>query len=284
MIHRDEYWLKAEQAAGQLGQHGLYPADVAIQCGSGMAQLVDMLLPGAQRMDMDELPYLPAAAVTGHGKQVAHGTLGGNRVLVFTGRIHLYEGHTPEVAGLPAAIAKAAGAKLFIAINAAGALNQHFSPGSLMVHRDYLNFQGDSAMRYIKVEEMRERFLNPRPAYDMQAAAWLARACQQAGAQVHQGVYASVHGPVFETQAELAWLRSSGGDAVGMSTIPEVTICHFADLPVIAVSVITNSCFGDGKTSHQEVVAQAGKTVPILAAGLRGMLEEQTWRKEGQSE
>jgi purine-nucleoside phosphorylase len=278
MIHRDEYWSRARQAAETLGAAGLAPVDVAVQCGSGLARLGGLLLRQPRAVDMDSVPYLPAAAVTGHGQQVLAGSVGGARVLVLTGRIHLYEGYTPAEAGLPAAIAKALGARAFIAINAAGGLNPHYRMGELMLHRDYLNLQGDNALAHLECSEPCERFLDMRQAYHPGLSSALAQGLAKVGGQLQHGVYAAVRGPVFETPAELAWMRQAGADAVGMSTVPEITICRWAGLPAAAVSVITNECLQAQGPEHGAILAAAESAIPILAAGLRSMLEDGGWQ------
>jgi purine-nucleoside phosphorylase len=278
MIHRDEYWRMAERAAEVLAEAGLAPVDLAVQCGSGMSRLGALLLERPQAVDMDCVPFLPAATVTGHGQQVLAGSVGRVRVLVLTGRIHLYEGHTPELAGFPAAIAKALGVRAFIAVNAAGSLNQHYRAGELMVHRDYINLQGDNALAHLDCPEPGERFLDMRQAYHPGLSSVLAQGLQRAGARLQHGVYLAVRGPVFETPAELMWMRQGGADAVGMSTVPEITIARWAGLPAAAVSVITNECFYARGPEHRAILAAAEDAIPILAGGLRNMLEVGGWQ------
>ena len=269
----------AERGAEALAEAGLLPVDIAVQCGSGMAQLGEMLLHKPEAVDMDAIRHLPAATVTGHGRQVLAGRVGDTRVLVWTGRVHLYEGHSPEVAGLPAAIAEAHGARAFIAINAAGGLSPQLRQGELMLHRDYLNFQGDNALAHLDCPDSSERFLDMRQAYDPALSDELElNLGAAAGGQVQHGVYAAVRGPVFETAAELAFLRSAGADAVGMSTVPEITICRWRRLPAAAVSVITNECAHPHGPEHWSILAAAERAIPILAQGLRRMLEDGGWQ------
>ncbi|MDQ3023067.1 MAG: purine-nucleoside phosphorylase, partial [bacterium] len=240
MIHRRDYMANAEEAAAHLTAAGLGPADVVLQCGSGMARLGELLLPDGKRVEMASVPHLIAPQVAGHGHEVVFGTVGGARLLILTGRPHIYEGHSPEVAGFPAAVAKALGATLFIAMNAAGGLNQHLRGGELMLHNDFINFQGDNALAHIATDDAAERFIDPKPAYNLTASGVLARHLQSAGCTVHNGIYVGVRGPIFETRAEIYMLRSFGADAVAMSIVPEVTVCNFLALPCIGLSVITN--------------------------------------------
>jgi purine-nucleoside phosphorylase len=272
MIHRRDYLARADEAAAHLREAGLGPADVVLQCGSGMARLADLLIPDGKGVEMASVPHLPAPKISGHGHEAVFGTVGGARLLVLTGRPHIYEGHSPETAGFPAAVAKALGATLFIATNAAGGLNQHMRGGELLLHGDYINFQGDNALAHIATDDAAERFIDPKPAYNLTASATLLRHLSAAGCGVHQGVYIAVRGPIFETRAEIYMLRSFGADAVAMSVVPEVTICSFVGLPCIGVSVLTNECFSTGGVSHAEVLAACENVIPRLADGLRSFL------------
>jgi purine-nucleoside phosphorylase len=273
MIHRDDYWRRAEEGAAFLAELGLGPADVVLQCGSGLHQLAELLLPESRRVPLHDIPHMPGTSVVGHGREAVFGTLGSARLLVLTGRLHLYEGYSPEIAAFPAALAKACGASLYIATNAAGALNQHMRTGELMLHTDFINFQGDNAIAHIQADEPMARFIDPKPAYNLTASGILARHLHGAGAGVHEGVYVSVRGPLYETRAELYMLRSFGADAIGMSTVPEITVCNFFALPAIGLSVITNECFNPAPVTHGDVLAASQAAIPKLAAGLRSFIE-----------
>lgn len=273
MIHRREYMQRADAAAAALTSAGLGPADVVLQCGSGIAPIADLLLPdGPKRMPLADVPHLPAPRVAGHGHEAVYGVVGNARVLVLTGRLHVYEGHSPEIAGFPAAVAKALGARLYIATNAAGGLNQHFAAGDAMIHSDFVNFQGDNAVAHIATDDAAERFVDPKPAYQPEASRAVGRHLAAAGLSVHEGVYVSVRGPLYETRAELYMLRSFGGDAIGMSTVPEISICCFLRLAAVGVSIITNECFAPDAVTHDAVVAGSVNAIPQLAAGLRAFL------------
>jgi purine-nucleoside phosphorylase len=217
------------------------------------------------------------ASVTGHGRDAVYGRIGDTGVLVLTGRIHIYEGHDPLTAGFPAAVARAAGARLLVITNAAGGLNQHYREGDLMVHRDFINFQHDNAMAHLETESVVERYVDPKPPYHLKASELVAQALVRTRLDVHYGVYIGVRGPIFETRAELAMMRSFGADAIGMSTIPEVTVAAFFGLPVVGISTITNECFGATGTDHAAVLAVSNRVAPKLSSGLTLFLEEGQW-------
>lgn len=277
MQHFDSYWQQALDAARFLMERGVLSADVVIQCGSGQRELGPMLLPGATRVPMADIPNMPVASVSGHGKELMWATAGPLTAVVITGRVHLYEGHNAAVAAFSAALAKALGARLFICLNAAGSLNEEFPAGSIMVHGDYINNLGDSPLRHIELNNTIERFVNVVPAYHPALAGLLKQHLGHGGAAAVEGVYLSTHGPVFETRAELNMMRAWGADAVGMSTVPEVQVCHLMKLAVLGVSTITNEAFHPHAINAAEVLSAAESLVPTLATGLRSFLEDASW-------
>ncbi|MBN2081794.1 purine-nucleoside phosphorylase [bacterium] len=277
MIHLNTYERNAQEAARQLANAGIEPVDIVLQCGSGLAGIASSLLKEAHRLPLDAIPHLPTATVTGHGKEAIFGRIGHARVLILTGRIHLYEGHDAAVAGFPAAIAAACRARLFIATNAAGALNPKYSPGDVMLHEDYINHQGDNAVACLDFADTGQRFLSMNPPYHRHAQAELKSRLRDTGLTIHSGTYLAVRGPVYETRAEYMMMRGWGADAIGMSTIPEVTVCRLFGLPVVGLSVLTNECLKPGGTSHAEVVAVGQAAAPMLAQALTAMLEDKSW-------
>ncbi len=275
MQHRTDYWEKAQQAANFLLEHaGMEAVSQFVQCGSGLHSLIEAVLPDGKRIPMEDIPHFPPSRVPGHGRELIHGTVGGHKVMILAGRIHLYEGHDPLTAGFPAALASACGAQGFILTNAAGGLNQHFSQGSVMMITDFINFQGDNALAHLLTEDAGQRFIDPKPATDPRVSTALARQLQRAGLSVNQGTYIGVRGPIYETRAELAMMRSWGADAIGMSTIPELTVCHAFGLPAVGVSVITNECFKEAPVSHTEVVDIGAQVSPRLGQAIRRHIEE----------
>jgi purine-nucleoside phosphorylase len=237
--------------------------------------LAEELLADAARLPLGDIPHLPAGTVAGHGKEAVWGQIGAYKALVLAGRLHLFEGHDAATAGFPAAIAKAAGARLFICTNAAGALHQDMHVGDVMVHASYINHQGDNAAACLEFPNSAERFVNPDPAYDQESSAVLARCLSGANLRVHRGTYLAVRGPVFETDAELRMMRAWGADAIGMSTVPEVVVCHIMKLPVVGLSVLTNKCLSGRHTTHAGVLAASGKAVPGVAQALSLLFEEE---------
>lgn len=277
MIHFDEYWAKAEEAASFLRDRGIGPADVVIQCGSGMAQLAELVIPDAAKVRMEEIPHFAMTTAKGHGNEAVMAKVGDLHVVIFTGRIHLYEGYDALTVAFSTAVAKALGSKLFIATSAAGGLNQHYHVGDLMIHSSFINFQNDNPLLTLQVSDYKQRFIDPKPPYDPYASRALSSYLSQADVDVRQGVYIGTKGPMYETMAELGMLRALGGDAVGMSSIPEIILCHFLQLPVVGATVISNECFREDLVTHEKVLEISRKSVPALASGIRAFLEDRYW-------
>jgi purine-nucleoside phosphorylase len=269
VVGLSEYWAQAQAAAAYLRSQGCVAPEIVVQCGSGLAPLIDALWPDSRpsRAKFSDVPHLAATTVVGHGSELLWGEVpgpGGNprKLLVFSGRLHLYEGHSGLAAAFPVAIAKALGCELFVLTNAAGGLNQHFAAGEVMLQRDFINFQGDNPLAHLTTAGAAmptelsglSRFADPKPAYDLAASRAMGQVLKQAGLGIQEGVYVGVRGPLYETRAELAMLRSFGADAIGMSTIPELTLCHFFKLPVVGISVITNECFAAETVTHDKVL------------------------------
>ena len=273
MLRRELYWSMAEEAAERVREAGMAGVDAVVQCGSGLSALTAALLPGSIRMPMDDIPHLPSTFVAGHGRELFYGSAGDSQVLVFSGRFHLYEGCDPLIVAFPAALAAALGAKLFLLTNAAGGLNQHFAAGDVMLHTDYINFQGDNPLSHLITADSAEKFIDPKPPYDLETAQRLAGLLSSEGLSVQRGTYIGVRGPVFETHAELRMMRSFGADAVGMSSVPEVILCNFFKLPVVGLSVITNECFSPLAVTHTQVVENSQRAAEKLGRSFRKLLE-----------
>jgi purine-nucleoside phosphorylase len=232
--------------------------------GSGLGGLAD-------EMEMDtEIGFaelgLPVSEVPGHSGRLLAGRLAGVEVLVQQGRVHLYEGHEPgQVVGCVRAAADA-GAETFVVTNAAGGLAQDFDPGDLMAIRDHLNLTGTTPLTG-------PAFVDMKDAYDPELRGRAHYAAGACGDRLVEGVYAGLHGPAYETPAEVQMLRTLGADAVGMSTVLEVIAARERGLRVVGFSVITNVHRPGGTpTDHEEVLAVGKVAGQRLAAIVRELL------------
>lgn len=271
-----------EAASALRGRPRVEPR-VGIILGTGLGPLADvvddpLVIPYA------EIPHFAASSVPGHSGRLVSGTLEGVPVAVLRGRVHAYEGYTLRQVTLPVRVLRRLGAEVLIVTNAAGGINPDYAAGDLMVLRDHINLIGLAGLNPLigpDEPELGERFLKMADAYD---AGLRAEALRVGGAlerRVHEGVYAVVAGPSFETGAEVRYLGLIGADAVGMSTVPEVIVARQERMRVLGVSVITNpagiSKAGAGAGAeadalHEDVLSVAELAGPDLRTLVRGVL------------
>lgn len=251
---------------------GAEPVRLGLILGSGLGHL-------AQAVDGLAIPYadlagFPHAGVSGHNPNLVIGTLEGVRVAVFGAREHYYENGNPAAMRPALELLKSLGAEALIATNAAGSLRADIKPGDLMLLSDHINFSG---LNPLIGEATDARFVPMTAAHDPDLRAALRAAALAEGIALPEGVYAWYSGPSFETPAEIRAIKILGGDAVGMSTVPEVILARFLGLRVAAISTITNMAAGlsDEQISHDHTKAMAplgaAKLERILRAFLRAM-------------
>ncbi|MFN2114648.1 MAG: purine-nucleoside phosphorylase [Anaerolineae bacterium] len=242
---------------------------VAVVAGSGLSGLADGI-EGPVVVPYVELPGWPASTVRGHTGQLVLGRLGGTEVAIAAGRAHLYEGYSPQEVTFGVRVMRDLGATVLIVTNAAGGLNPEYAAGDLMVIADHVFLPGLSGLNPLvgsNDSEIGPRFPSMTNAYDPALREYAARAARAEGLTVHEGVYAMVAGPSYETPAEARALRALGGDAVGMSTAPEVVVARHAGMRVLGLSLITNRvrlepqsrAFEPEPDLHAEVIASSGK-------------------------
>ncbi len=255
---------QADRCAAQLLATGRRPR-IAVLLGSGWAPLVERLA-DPLRLPYARLPGFPETGIAGHAGELVLGRIGRHEVALLSGRRHAYEGG--DVAAMKGAIAAlaAAGVQLLVLTNAAGSLDDAMRPGQLMMVSDHLNLVQQSPLL---AETDASRFVDLRDAYDPALRAQARAAAQRAGVTLHEGVYAWVLGPQFETPAEIRMLQRLGAQAVGMSTVPETILARHAGMRVLAFSLFTNMGCGlqAEALSHAHTLGVAGAAAPV-AAGL----------------
>lgn len=244
--------------------------------GSGLGPLADAVDP-ADRVPSEEIPGWPKSTVEGHAGKLVFGELEGKSVFIMQGRAHFYEGYEMTQLGFPVRVMQRLGVEILIVTNAAGAVNPDFVPGDLMLITDHINLlgmAGVSPLRGPNLDEFGLRFPDMSRAYDREFMDIAREIAQEKDIPLREGIYICLAGPSFETPADLRFLRGIGVDAVGMSTVPEVTVARHGGMRVLGVSGISNKANLDGETitTHEEVLEAGQVIVPRLMALLEGVL------------
>lgn len=248
----------------------------AIVLGTGLGGLADSVTHPVN-IPYAELPDWPVSTVLGHAGRLVTGQLEGRPVLVMQGRVHYYEGYSMAQVVLPVRVFQRLGIEILVVTNAAGAINPEFVPGDVMLITDHLGLAGMMGLNPLigpNLDEFGPRFPDMSQAYDRELASLARRVAKENLLTLREGVYTGLSGPSFETPADLRFLRAAGADAVGMSTVPEVTVARHGGTRVLGFSGISNKANLDGNTltSHEEVL-EAGKILtPKLEILIRGVL------------
>jgi len=229
-----------EQARNYLLEKIGGPPDIAVIMGSGVSA-VDEILVHANRIHYVTIPHFPLPHVAGHRGQAIYGKAHGLTVIVFEGRVHYYEGNSMDDVTFCTRVIARTGSKALLFTNAAGAVNTTFVPGHLMLITDHINLMGVNPLFGPNEDRWGPRFLDQTESYDPAMRQKLREAATYSGVDMHEGVYAAVPGPTYETPAEVAYLRAIGVDAVGMSTVPEVIVARHMGLKVGGISILTNA-------------------------------------------
>ena len=257
--------LDAAAAAVRARAPGFAP-EVGCVLGSGLGSLADTCT-GAVSISFSDIPHLAATSVEGHAGRLVLGTLAGVRVALLQGRLHLYEGWTAQQVAFPVRLLCWLGVRVLVLTNAAGAIRDGLRPGELLLVKDHLNLSGSSPLTGANDERLGPRFPDMSHAYSERLGVLLKASAQALGIPLQEGVYAMVHGPSYETPAEVRMLRTLGADCVGMSTVPEVIAAVHQRVPLVAVSCIANLAAGLGSTplTHADVQAVSGGAAATLA-------------------
>jgi purine-nucleoside phosphorylase len=264
---------EASRAIGaRLEADSLPQPQLAIVLGSGLGGVVD-LLDREPRMHVPyrEIPHVPGAAVAGHVGELVAGSVGGIGALVLSGRAHAYEGYSQREVTILLRACLRLGVRTVVLSNAAGGLNPEFDPGDVMLIDDVINLSGENPLLGPNLDALGPRFPAMADAFDPRLRASARQAAERVDLALREGVYIMLSGPYYETRAEMRMLRMLGGDAVGMSTVPEVLVARHADARVLGFSLITNKATDDVEAgaTHEEVLEMgrigAGRLVRLLA-------------------
>lgn len=264
-------------AAEVIRQHTDLVPRVGLILGSGLNPLAEAV-EDAAIIPYGEIPNYPVSTVEGHMGRLVIGHLEGQPVMVMQGRAHFYEGYPITQVGFPVRVMQVLGVKTLIVTNAAGGLNMTYSPGDVMFLHDHLNLLGMAGQNPLfgpNIDELGPRFPGMNGAYNATLREIAGKIAMEHNIPHHEGVYICLAGPSFETLADVRFLRIIGADAVGMSTVPEVTVARHGGTEVLGISGISNALVGEEGApppTHEEVL-EAGKIlVPRLETIIRGVL------------
>lgn len=246
--------------------------DTAIILGSGLGRLVEEINIESE-IPYSEIPNMPVSTVEGHSGKLLFGKLGDRDVLAMQGRFHYYEGYSMKEVTFPIRVMYELGIKNLFVSNAAGGMNPAMKVGDLMIIADHINSFPENPLRG-KNFPTGPRFPSMHAAYDPEFITKAEEIAQTLGIPVHRGVYVGTAGPTFETPAEYKMFRSWGGDAVGMSTVPEVIVAVHCGIRVFGMSVITDLGGFDQAVavSHEEVQIAADSAQPKMTAIMKQLL------------
>lgn len=254
-------------------QFNLNP-EVGIILGTGLGDLASEI-DCEYEIEYKKITNFPVSTVEGHKGKLIFGRLGNKNVVAMQGRFHYYEGYSMQEVVFPVRVMKMLGIKTLIVSNASGGVNPDFNVGDLMAITDHINMFPDNPLRGKNIEELGPRFPDMSNAYDKELINIALKIAQNNNIKLLKGVYAGVAGPTFETPAEYIYIRNSGADVVGMSTVPEVIAARHAGLKCFAISVITDSGVPGEivEISHTDVQKVANTAQPKLTLIVKKIIE-----------
>jgi purine-nucleoside phosphorylase len=270
----NDMYERVETAAAAIRSRCQALPQTAVVLGSGLGDFADTL-PDAVRMPYAELPHWPASNVVGHAGRLVVGSVAGRQIAALAGRAHFYEGHDLPTVVFATRVMGRLGVREIILTNAAGGINTGFASGALMVIDDHINLLGSNPLVGFNDERFGPRFPDMSEVYSKRLRTIADAAARARGISAAHGVYVAVHGPSYETPAEIRFLRTIGADAVGMSTVPEALAARHMGIEVLGLSCITNMAAGvlPRPLNHEEVLETARRVRGTFIGLLEGIIE-----------
>ena len=268
-----DYLNQIQEAVSFIQSKYYQSVPVGIILGTGLGSLgnqIDVEL----EIDYKDIPHFPVSTVESHSGKLIFGTIAGKKVLAMKGRFHYYEGYSMKEVTFPVRVMKKLGVQTLLVSNASGGLNPSQVVGDVMVLSDHINLFPENPLRGKNYDELGPRFPDMSDAYSRRLIDLAMGIAQEKGIKLHTGVYCGVEGPNLETPAEYKYLRIIGGDAVGMSTVPEVLVARHSGMEVFGISAITDLGV-EGKihqVSLQDVLAAAAKAEPVMSQIMRELV------------
>jgi len=249
-----------------------YP--VGIILGTGLGGLVNEIEIKHQ-ISYENLPYFPISTVESHRGKLIFGTIQGKNVVAMQGRFHFYEGYTMQQITYPVRVMKYLGVKTLLVSNACGGMNPDYRKGDVMIMTDHINMLGDNPLIGKNEDELGPRFPDMSEPYSLELIELAEQIAKENNIKVQKGVYVAVPGPNLETRAEYRFLRQTGADVVGMSTIPENIVANHMGIKVLGISIITDECFPDTLKSVnvEEIIAAAMQAEPKMTLIMKELIK-----------
>jgi purine-nucleoside phosphorylase len=268
----DQFTIAEAAAQFILGRTSLRPK-IGLVLGSGLGAFADSLA-DAVGVPYAEIPKFPCSTAIGHAGRMVVGNAGSVPVAAMQGRVHLYEGYSPQEVTLPIRVFGRMGIRAVILTNAAGGIDRGYSQGALVLIRDHINLQSANPLVGANDDRFGVRFPDMTHAYTKEFRALVREEAAKLKIDLHEGVYAAMLGPSYETPAEIEFLRRIGADLVGMSTVAEVIAARHMGMKVLAISCVTNMAAGilDQPLSHDEVMETGERVRSTFEALLRAVL------------
>jgi purine-nucleoside phosphorylase len=268
-------FARAEAATRFIQKKTKLRPKIALVLGSGLGAFADKFA-SATRIPYAKIPHFPCSTAIGHAGQLVIGKIDGVEVAGMQGRVHLYEGYSPQEVAFPIRVFSRLGVKAVILTNAAGGIKKEFTQGRLVVISDHINLQGANPLSGPNADKFGPRFPDMTNAYDKKFRELTQAAGRRLGIELGEGIYAALAGPSYETPAEIRYLRSIGADLVGMSTVPEVIAARHSGMRALGISCVTNAAAGvlDQPLNHNEVLETAERVKSQFIGLLRAVIPQ----------
>jgi purine-nucleoside phosphorylase len=267
-------WERVDEAASHVRSRCKALPETAIVLGSGLGDFSDTLL-DAIATPYADLPHWPPSTVAGHAGRLVVGTVAGRRIAALSGRVHYYEGHDLGTVVFATRVMARLGVRRVILTNAAGGINTAFAQGALMIIDDHINMLGSNPLIGPNDDRFGPRFPDMSEVYSARLRGIADEAARARGVPVSHGIYVAVHGPSYETPAEIRFFRTMGADAIGMSTVPEAIAARHMGLEVLGISCISNAAAGvlPQPIDHREVLATMQRVRNSFVSLIEGIIE-----------
>ncbi len=266
-------WKKIVETTEYINQAYNKQPVIGIVLGTGLGGLVNEINI-EKTLDYESIPNFPVSTVESHSGKLIFGELGGKIIVAMQGRFHYYEGYSAEEVTFPIRVMKMLGVKHLLVSNASGGVNPDFEVGEIMLINDHINLFPEHPLRGKNIDELGSRFPDMSAPYDKKMIGLAKEIAAEKGIKVSEGIYAGLTGPALETPAEYNYIRIIGADTVGMSTVPEVIVARHMDIPVFAVSIITDLGVPGKikKVNVAEIIAVANKQEPKMTAIMKELV------------